>query len=82
MNVSRMACIGSAALLATLAGCDARQDTAPAPRTAVADGSARITLTGETETLDAPAASERPHRGGGAFGVGIRPGRGASGIVP
>jgi hypothetical protein len=86
MNVSRLACIGSAAMLAALAGCDTHQDTMPAPRTSVADGTPRLTLAGETETLstlpgDATVAGERPHKSG-AFGAGIRPGRGASGIVP
>ena len=88
MNVSRMARIGTAAMLATLAACDGREAPASSTRsTAVADGTPRITLAGETESVsalpgDAPAANERPHKGGGAFGVGIRPGRGASGIVP
>jgi len=92
MDLLRIAPIGLATMLAALAGCDGHREP-PAPTIHAAAGGDGLTplpppvLGAGTEAApgdgDDKAAAERPHkRGGGAFGVGIRPSAGASGIVP
>ena len=90
MDQLRIGHIGCAVALAALAACDGHPPSAPtthasaagteglAPPPVLAAGTGAAT--GDS---DDKAATERPHkRGGGAFGVGIRPSPGASGILP
>jgi len=88
MNTHRLTTAASALAVVALVGCDgAPEPAAPATRTlAAVDDGAPAPVVDSAEASRHPGDSsptERPHkRGGGAFGVGIRPSNGASGIVP
>jgi hypothetical protein len=90
MDLLRMTRIGSMAAMAALAACDGRSEaTAPTTHASVAGSeglAAAPALAAGTEAAnggDDAVDTQRPRkRGGGAFGVGIRPSPGASGILP
>jgi hypothetical protein len=85
MNYRRATRIGSALALAGLAACDKAPDPPPPVFHAVtASGGSRVGFASFATDIDSslqPVADDSPHEGG-AFGTGIRPGRGPSGIVP
>jgi hypothetical protein len=85
MNHRRTAHIGSALALASLAGCNKPPEPPPpAFHSVIASSDSRLGFNSFARDMDAslePAADDRPRKGN-AFGAGIRPGRGASGIVP
>jgi hypothetical protein len=85
MTASRLASAAGAATLVLLAGCDRpAESTAMATSPPASSPAAVLPAPGQDTLIAADAARETPHRrGGGAFGVGIRPtGSSANGISP
>jgi len=90
MNFHRIAQLGSAAAVASVAACHGPPESeAPGPAVvALAGNRAANGMPGSglvapisDPVSDGTPVTERPHKGG-VIGVGIRPSRGASGIVP